>query len=480
MNFESMQKFLTAAVVVAISTTSLGQKEVVSAYNANKEGDYATAATYIEQAVENPKANIKNKTWRYRGDIYLNISRDSALFAAYPDALVKAKESFMKAIELDPKGSYAQETTIGLGQVQMQASNAGIGSYNAGAYGPAGQLFDLAAEIASAFETVDTMAVYNSALCYEKAGNLEMAVTRYQDCAAIGYQVPNVYLFISNLYRNAERVDEALATLQAARELYPREQSLIIEELNIYLTNQEFDKAKENLAIAAEQDPTNEILWFSLGSVLDNLGNSDEAIGAYIKALEIAPDYFDANYNLGALYFNQAVQGNQHQAGAARQLHRQAGQEHKGGHDRKAATNAGNARQQAHQHPLEHQGRCSHRGSGNRRLVIRSIRSLLAAQHQPGRQQGCDGKHSQLHRLGDPAGLHHRASDPSPHQSRHPQEQGRTGCDEATAQIGNHVGDRQQGHHHQRQGHRIAGGEAGSRHEDGKQQDRSTGTKHRQ
>ncbi|MEY3009998.1 MAG: hypothetical protein RLZZ314_640 [Bacteroidota bacterium] len=309
MNFESMQKFLTAAVVVAISTTSLGQKEVVSAYNANKEGDYATAATYIEQAVENPKANIKNKTWRYRGDIYLNISRDSALFAAYPDALVKAKESFMKAIELDPKGSYAQETTIGLGQVQMQASNAGIGNYNAGDYGPAGQLFDLAAEIASAFETVDTMAVYNSALCYEKAGNLEMAVTRYQDCAAIGYQVPNVYLFISNLYRNAERVDEALATLQAARELYPREQSLIIEELNIYLTNQEFDKAKENLAIAAEQDPTNEILWFSLGSVLDNLGNSDEAIGAYIKALEIAPDYFDANYNLGALYFNQAVQG---------------------------------------------------------------------------------------------------------------------------------------------------------------------------
>lgn len=309
MNFESMQKFLTAAVVVAISTTSLGQKEVVSAYNANKEGDYATAATYIEQAVENPKANIKNKTWRYRGDIYLNISRDSALFAAYPDALVKAKESFMKAIDLDPKGSYAQETTIGLGQVQMQASNAGIGNYNAGDYGPAGQLFDLAAEIASAFETVDTMAVYNSALCYEKAGNLEMAVTRYQDCAAIGYQVPNVYLFISNLYRNAERVDEALATLQAARELYPREQSLIIEELNIYLTNQEFDKAKENLAIAAEQDPTNEILWFSLGSVLDNLGNSDEAIGAYIKALDIAPDYFDANYNLGALYFNQAVQG---------------------------------------------------------------------------------------------------------------------------------------------------------------------------
>ena len=38
----------------------------MSAYNANKEGDFATAATYIEQAIQNPKANVKNKTWRYR------------------------------------------------------------------------------------------------------------------------------------------------------------------------------------------------------------------------------------------------------------------------------------------------------------------------------------------------------------------------------------------------------------------------------
>ena len=37
--------------------------------------------------------------------------------------------------------------------------------------------------------------------------------------------------------------------------------------------------------------------------------NSEEAISAYLKAIEVKSDYFDANYNLGALYFNQAVQG---------------------------------------------------------------------------------------------------------------------------------------------------------------------------
>ena len=153
------------------------------------------------------------------------------------------------------------------------------------------------------------MAIYNAALCYEKAGEIDLAVSRYRACADIEYQVPNVYLFISNLLRDNGREEEALNTLAKARGLYPREQSLIIEELNIYLTNEEFDKAKENLTLAAEQDPTNEILWFSLGSVLDNLGNADVAIEAYKKALAVKSDYFDANYNLGALYFNQAVQG---------------------------------------------------------------------------------------------------------------------------------------------------------------------------
>ena len=304
-----MRNFATLMALAAISFQGLAQKEVVSAYNANKEGDYATAASYIEQAIENPKANVKNKTWRYRGEIYLNISKDSTLFAAFPDALTIAKDSYMKAKELDTKGSYAQECQIGLGQVQMAASNAGITQYNTGDFGRAGGFFDLSAEIASAFEATDTMALYNSALCYEKAGNVELAVARYQACAEIQYQVPNVFLFISNLYRTAGQEDLALQTLAEARKAYPREQSLIIEELNIYLTNEEFDKAKENLALAAEQDPTNEILWFSLGSVLDNLGNAEEAIEAYLKALEVKADYFDANYNLGALYFNQAVQG---------------------------------------------------------------------------------------------------------------------------------------------------------------------------
>jgi tetratricopeptide (TPR) repeat protein len=38
------------------------------------------------------------------------------------------------------------------------------------------------------------------------------------------------------------------------------------------------------------------------------MNNVGEAEKAYIKAVELKPDYFEANYNLGALYVNQAAQ----------------------------------------------------------------------------------------------------------------------------------------------------------------------------
>jgi tetratricopeptide (TPR) repeat protein len=302
-------KNIFAIVFIAAASVAVAQKQVVSAYNANKSGDYKAAAGYIEEAITIEKAALKDKTWRYRGEIYLNIANDSALVVEFPNALWVAKESYTKAKELDTKGNYEREIITGLGLVQTTAGNQGITDYTTENYTGAAAKFDLSAEVADMFDVIDTMAVFNAALCYEKSGDVDLAVARYKTCGGFGYQVPNVYLFVANLLRQDGRVEEALTELQAARELFPREQSLIIEELNIYLENKDYERAENNLKLAAEGDPTNEILWFSLGSVYDNLGKTELAAEAYLKALEINDAYFDANYNLGAMYFNEAVQG---------------------------------------------------------------------------------------------------------------------------------------------------------------------------
>ena len=289
--------------------TMLGQKQVVSAFNANKTGDFASAASYIDEAITIEKAALKDKTWRYRGEIYLNIAQDSALSLAYPQALWTARDSYKKAQELDVKESYKREIIIGLGLVQTTAGNQGISDYSLESFGPAARKFDLSAEVAGMFDVLDTMAIFNAALCYEKSNEIDSAVARYKTCGASGYQVPNVYLFAANILREAGRTEDALKELQDARVQFPREQSLIIEELNIYLEAEDYERAENNLKLAAEGDPNNEILWFSLGSVYDNLDKTEMAAEAYLKAISIKGDYFDANYNLGAMYFNQAVEG---------------------------------------------------------------------------------------------------------------------------------------------------------------------------
>lgn len=300
------KSLLAAAALIPL--TLFAQKDVVSAYNANQDGDYLKAAEYIDKAIDDPKANVKEKTWRYRGNIYTNLASDSALYAQVPDALERATESLAKAEELDEKDRYGAERLADVARGATIAGNAGISYFNSGSYGRAGELFVIAYEMTRMLGAVDTMAIFNSALCFEKAGLPERAVEQYMMCGAYGYQVPDVFLFASNLYKSEGDTTKALSILQNARKDFPREQALIIEELNIYLVGGEFELAKENLMLAAEQDPTNEILWFSLGSVYDNLGLQDEAVDAYTKSLAIKADYFDANYNLGALYFNKAVQ----------------------------------------------------------------------------------------------------------------------------------------------------------------------------
>jgi tetratricopeptide (TPR) repeat protein len=44
-----------------------------------------------------------------------------------------------------------------------------------------------------------------------------------------------------------------------------------------------------------------------LGFLLDQTGDKEGAVEAYKKALEIKPDYFEANFNTGVYYYNEAI-----------------------------------------------------------------------------------------------------------------------------------------------------------------------------
>ena len=338
-----MKQLLTISFI-AVTFIAAAQKQVVSAFNANKSGDYKSAAGYIEEAITIEKAAVKEKTWRYRGDIYLNIGinsalrdsalRDSALAVEFPNALVVALESFNKAKELDVKGHYEKEVNQMIDQIILTSEQKAFSAYQNEDFSSAGENFDVSGRAASILSKQDSTklpirwldpageilqnAIYNAGICYQKAGLLDQAIKCYEDCANLKFNTPGVLIEIARILRDSDKTEEAIQFLQAARVEYPLEQVLIIEELNIYIDAKDFVKAQKSLELAINGDPENHELWFSLGSVTATQADSTEVddeqttlknrvIECYIKAIELKADYFDANFNLGALYFNDAA-----------------------------------------------------------------------------------------------------------------------------------------------------------------------------
>ena len=91
-----MKKTLLIIATLA-STAGMAQNSAVtSAFMAMEDNKLAEAAGYIEPTILNEGTMVKEKTWRYRGQIYQRIafSDDAALKTQYPDALDKQEVLF--------------------------------------------------------------------------------------------------------------------------------------------------------------------------------------------------------------------------------------------------------------------------------------------------------------------------------------------------------------------------------------------------
>ena len=77
--------------------------------------------------------------------------------------------------------------------------------------------------------------------------------------------------------------------------------------INVYISTKKTEEAMKYLNLAIEQDPNNSSYYFAQGSLLDGMGKQEEAIKSYEKSIELNKEGYDANYNLGALYYNNGV-----------------------------------------------------------------------------------------------------------------------------------------------------------------------------
>jgi tetratricopeptide (TPR) repeat protein len=315
--FENMKKqlLLIGILVGALQLGFAQQARVVSAfnllnsYNQTKDIDeLRKAKENIDQATENAGTAAKQKTWFYRGNVYwaMHENKDASFTANGADPLMEAISAYQKAVELEPKGQFTDEarTKIEMGSNIML--NSGVKAFNEKDLNGALAYFEKSMQIKESMGVIDTVGLANAAMTSMAAKQYDKAIAYYGRINSFGNSKDGLtYLQLSRAHKAKGDTATSLKVIQEGRTKFPDDAALVTDELNIYLQGGKDKEAETMLKVAIEKDPNNHILHFASGTIYDKLGNRANALAAYQKAIEIKPDYFDAYYNLGAVYFNE-------------------------------------------------------------------------------------------------------------------------------------------------------------------------------
>ncbi|MFT5858600.1 MAG: tetratricopeptide (TPR) repeat protein [Flavobacteriaceae bacterium] len=307
-----MIKSILLLSLLLSSATGLAQpSKVVTARLKLEDGNLNDAVMTIDQAIVHEKSKGDARAWELRGDIYgaFATSSDEKVDMTAIAIYNAIAESYLRVDEI--------KEGVGISNVKKSSSlygnmalNEGVKNFKIRDYESARSLFLTAITLSGINDFTDSLALYDVALASERLEDYATAAEYYRKCVEIGYRSETMYSFLALAYNKLGDVSSYEKTLREGVENYPNNSNLITAMLNVKLSNSDFEGALNNLNKLVELDPTNKLLHFSQGTVLDNLKRTDAAIVSYKNAIALDPSYFDAKYNLGALYFNQGVELN--------------------------------------------------------------------------------------------------------------------------------------------------------------------------
>lgn len=283
------------------------------------------AITTVEEkiAAQDPKLKQKNiaKAYDKKIAIYMAMAElkgdplsEGASEAAY--------EAAMKLKENDPDGNYKDNTVAAIDAMRVDAYNAGIANFKAGKYTEAYPDFVKSLEMntlvgeVNGKATIDTAAITMAAYSAHNGKDYDNAIKHYENLLFdIELDDVKMYSSLSQIYMSNGNPEKSKEVIEKGKERYPETNEFVIAEVNQLLKEGKSTEAIGKMKEAVALYPDNASLLFALGAA--NEGITDEngkktmitqAAEYYQKAIDLDPEYFDAYYNLGALYFNDAVE----------------------------------------------------------------------------------------------------------------------------------------------------------------------------
>lgn len=275
---------------------------VRKADRALESGDLQEAKELINEAAEHEKTIEDPKTWYTRGTIYQAILNEEG----YSEELVKeAAKSYDKVFAMvDESDKYYTLTDLKVQELWGGFINEGSEAYSAEDFEAAVIAFDKALLVLPE----DTTATLYAGIASQQMQNNQQALKYYYRLLDLDYHSEDIYGSIISIERYGnEDIEKALEVTRMAKEKFPDNDTFEKQEINLLINSGQVDVAKDRINDAIKKEPDNANLYFNLGYLYEQLENPEKAEEAYLKAIEIDPDYLDANFNYAVYNYNKAA-----------------------------------------------------------------------------------------------------------------------------------------------------------------------------
>ena len=278
--------------VKAIGNPSLGASDL----NAAKDA--------LAQATEHEKTSGLAETWVY----YALVNADLALLdtTGGADALIEeAVAARDKAVSLDTENEFEQNLSILNSILAQNELNKGVAAWDSQDFATAYTAFDKGLN----YLPGDTTLLYYSGLAAVNSQNFEGALEKYIELVPIDSFSSNkqIILDVSRIYLMQGDTTNAIKYAELGATKYPEDPDLATQNIELNLMAGNEDKIINTINDQVSRDPDNKILHYYLGIAYSALEDTEKAEAAYRKALEIDPDYLEANINVGGLILNKGI-----------------------------------------------------------------------------------------------------------------------------------------------------------------------------
>ncbi|PVH24450.1 hypothetical protein DC487_12965 [Sphingobacterium corticibacter] len=256
----------------------------------------------IEEAIAHEKTKDNPETWTVYSLIYSNLAF-AEKNGEYAD---KAITGLAKATELD--ADKKNEENINAVKVNLRNfyQTTGYEEWKVENYKGAAEEFDKGLALMPG----DTTLIYFGALAAIQTQDYPTAIKKYE--ALLPHEDHSEYRMIRadlpKLYLSTGDTTKALEYADAAAKAFPEDNDIVMQNIELNLITGNEEKIISGIESQLARDAGNKTLHYYLGTAYASNDNDEKALASYKKALEIDPDYVEANLNTAAIIMNMANQ----------------------------------------------------------------------------------------------------------------------------------------------------------------------------